>query len=119
MRGLSFIIALLGVFALLSLGASGAWASPASAMSCHENVRHGEMVMSGDASAPSPASDPASSPTKAQMVMGCCIACTSPALPAIPAAIGMSHPLPVQPSLFELPHGRSPAPEHGPPRLQV
>ena len=111
MRGLFLIIALLGVVAMLTLGATGAWASPAP-RSCHEAMaQHDGMSQEGPAQPPSPA--------KAQMVMACCIACVSPSTPILPQALAASHGLPVQPSLLELPHGRSPAPEHGPPRLQV
>ena len=113
MRSLSLIIALFGVIAMLTLGASGAWAS-AAPMSCHEmtsSARHGGMSQGGDA--------PAHAPAKAQMVMGCCIACVSPAMQQAPAAVATKHPLLLQPTRFDLPRGRSPSPEHGPPKPSV
>lgn len=110
MRGLSFIIALFGVVAILALGATGAWASP-TPMACHEAMtEHGDM----GAGRNEPNQRP--SPVKAQMVMSCCIACVSPASPALPQTFAAAHGLPRQPGLSTLPHGRSPAPEHGPPR---
>ncbi|MDB5420861.1 MAG: hypothetical protein JWR59_808 [Brevundimonas sp.] len=112
MRGLSFIIALFGVIAMLTLGTTGAWAS-AAPMSCHEmtsSAAHGDISQGGDA--PTPVHTPA----KAQMVMGCCMACVSPAMPQVPAAIAAKHPLLLQPTRLDLPRGRSPSPEHGPPK---
>ena len=113
MRGLSLIIALFGVFAMLTLGASGAWASPAP-MACHEMT--GAPAASGhDKRAPA---HPAS-PAKASMVMSCCIACVSPSAPALPQTLAAPDAPPAQPGRATLPHGRSPAPEHGPPRPSV
>lgn len=115
MRGLSFIIGLIGVVAMLTLGASAAWAGAAS-MPCHDTgADHGGMVMSGDAPSPSPAPSPA----KAQMVMACCVACVSPSLPAVPVAVSDAHPRPLEPARLDLPRGRSPSPETGPPRLRL
>ena len=106
MRSLSLILGLIGVFALLTLGAGGAWATPATGAPCHEMA-----TTHHDAPAKSPA------PAKATMVMACCIACVSPAVPSAPTTVPAVHPRPVQPARLALPIGRSPAPEHGPPRL--
>lgn len=116
MRGLFFIVGLIGVIALLTLGVSPSWASPAAAMSCHETgsgSEHGGMMINKDAPPPS------SAPAKAQMVMGCCIACVSPALPQIPAAVPATHPQSLQPVRLDLPHGRTPSPDHGPPKARL
>jgi hypothetical protein len=110
-RGLSFIIAMFGVIALLTLGAGGAWASEAAPMACHDMTASHDGMGSEDAPAPSHA------PTKAPMVMGCCIACVSPSLPSALVRVAVTHPRPGQPARSALPHGRIPSPEHGPPRL--
>ena len=103
MRSLSLILGLIGVFALLTLGAGGAWATPATGAPCHE--------MASQHDAPAPA--------KAAMVMACCIACVSPAVPSAPTTVRAIHPRPVQPARLALPIGRSLTPEHGPPRFRA
>ena len=106
MRSLSLILGLIGVFALLTLGAGGAWATPATGAPCHEMA-----TSHHDAPAKSP------TPVKAAMVMACCIACVSPAVPSAPITVRAVHPRQVQPDRLALPIDRSLAPEHGPPRL--
>jgi hypothetical protein len=115
MRGLSFILGLMSVLAMLTLSASAAWAVPAEAMPCHEApVIHAGMAMSPVSAEPTQTPSPASS--KASMIMGCCAACVSTApLPSL-TTIGVSYPQPNQPGPDALPGGRSPPPEHGPPR---
>lgn len=114
MRGLSLIIGLIGVVALLTLSVSGAWASSAAPMSCHDsNVAVGkthDLTPGKDAPPHSPM------PSKAAMVMACCVACVSPALPSGPLAIVVQHPRPAQPARQDMPKGCLPSPEHGPPR---
>ena len=110
MRSLSLILGLIGVFALLTLGAGGAWATPATGAPCHDMA-----ASQHDTSAPSKSPVPA----KAAMAMACCIACVSPAVPSAPTTLRAIHPRPVQPARLALPIGRSLTPEHGPPRLRA
>ncbi len=97
---------LLGALSVLMLGTVGMPAMADDAPPpCHETaLSHGQT----DA----PSSD------KAMKAMGCCVACV--ATPALrpPARVTLTHP-PMSPSprLHALPRGRSPAPEHGPPRF--
>lgn len=111
MTRLSFLFVLFSVVALLVLGASGAWAS-AEPMPCHETGP----AMITDADSGAPVNAPAQSPAKA-MVMACCVACVAPpvAVPG-PSPSVETPPLAVQPSLSDLPTGRSPSPEPGPPK---
>ncbi|WP_421728934.1 hypothetical protein [Brevundimonas sp.] len=106
MRGLSSILGLFSVMAVLMLGASGAWASERTPMACHESVS----AMAGhDNPAPK-------TPAKA-MVMACCIACVTPAIIQPPASRVVAPSLDLgQPARLTLPLGRSPAPEPGPPK---
>ncbi|CAN5171353.1 hypothetical protein BH09PSE1_BH09PSE1_13970 [soil metagenome] len=116
-RSLSFIIALFGVVALLTLGTGGAWAGTGTAapMSCHDRgPAHDGMALTGEA--PTPADAPVHAPAKAPMMMACCVACVTPSQPPAPVAVAIAHPRPVQPALAALPGGRSPSPEPGPPK---
>jgi len=104
------LLLLIGVLAVLVLGASGR-ARADTAHPCHETAapHHG-------AATPS---TPPSAPGRAPAAMACCATCVS-----APAA-----PLPDTPSLADVPGGRafvlthalpgglSPAPEPGPPRV--
>ena len=105
-RGLSSILGLFSVMAVLMLGASGAWATERTPMACHESVS----AMAGhDNPAPK-------TPAKA-MVMACCIACVTPAVIQPPASRVVAPSLDLgQPARLTLPLGRSPAPEPGPPK---
>ena len=111
-RSLSVLCSLFAVVALLMLGAGGAWASASQPMACHET---------GGAAATShaPAGSPVKAPVKPAMIMGCCVACVTPALPAAPVRVSARHERPGASSLIALPNGRSPSPEPGPPKPAV
>ena len=105
MRGLSSILGLFSVMAVLLLGASGAWSNEGTPMACHEAA-----AMAGH-DTPTP-----KTPAKA-MVMACCIACVTPAVVQPTASRIVAPSLDLgQPARLTLPLGRSPAPEPGPPK---
>ena len=108
-RGLTFLLMLLGALGVLLFGAlpASAMTGEASGPSCHE--------MAQESSSPTPA--PSRETGKAMASMTCCVTCLvslelNP--PARPAAV---HPdVAPSPRLTALPVGLSPSPEPGPPR---
>lgn len=108
MRMVNALLMVLGALAVLALGTL---ATPGLSATASPHCQ----TLSNTAPAHGPASVPA--PGKAVATMSCCVTCTtasalSPPLPAPPARSG---PPPV-PGLLVLPVGRTPSPEHGPPR---
>ena len=110
MRGLTFLLMLLGALGVLMLGAV-----PASAMGGGGAAPCHEMAMGAEPAPDAPA--PVHDNGKAMASMTCCVSCVAaPCLqpPSRPAAI---HPeAPQTPRPTALPAGLTPAPEPGPPR---
>lgn len=105
MRGPSSLLGLFSVVALLMLGTGGAWANAAEPMPCHEMTG----AMNHDAPAPD-------APAKA-MVMACCVACVAPPMSQPPVGrVAAPRLSAIEPARFDLPVGRSPSPEPGPPK---
>ena len=106
-RSLNLILMLMGALSVLMLGAVPVSAGTGQAP-CHAAV----------ASAPSHHEAPAPSEKGGKVVaaMTCCVSCVvTPAL-LPPTRQGTSHPETPAPAAASLPVGRSPAPEHGPPK---
>lgn len=105
MRALQILLTLFGALALLSLGAVGASASPATPP-CHQTAG---MADHGPAQTPQQ--------TKALKVMGCCVACVAtPLFQPSPQTRPVVTTDPIRPSALPSLTGRAPSPELDPPR---
>jgi hypothetical protein len=106
----SSLLLLIGALAVLTLGALGVSAAPAMAEApCHE--------MSHETTSTDPAPN---RPAKAMKAMACCVACVAaPALPPATHPGAAVAPDRLRAPLLDLPTGRRPSPEPGPPRLPI
>ena len=106
MKFLSSILMLIGALAVLSLGAVGASAAPASTPPCHETG--------------APMSDPPEHSPKAMKAMICCVACVGAPSPSSPPLPGLAaSPSRLVIGLVDMPAGRLLSPEPGPPRFPI
>lgn len=105
-----FLLMLMGVASVLSLGAVSASAAPASEPPCHQT----------EGAAPHHPGGPASDAPRSMKVMACCVACIAASpLPAAAPEEATRGAASTGFALSALPRGRSPAPPIGPPRLLI